>query len=68
MATKELTGNSILIAGASGGLGSALAGQLALLARDIFRLEALLVEGLRLAADISNSESCRAAVSRVLEE
>mgnify|MGYP006291189837 CR=1 FL=1 len=75
MTTKQLTGNSVLIVGASGGLGSALAGELArrgarlaLLARDISRLKALPVDGLRLAADIRNSEACRAAVGRVIEE
>lgn len=75
MATSDLTNASILIAGASGGIGSALAAELsqrgarlALLARDADRLAALPVAGLRIPTDIRCAEACARAVQQVLDE
>lgn len=75
MATEDLTNASILIAGASGGIGSALGSELArrgarlaLLARDADRLAQLPFSGLCIAADIRSSDDCQRAVQRVLDE
>jgi cyclic-di-GMP-binding biofilm dispersal mediator protein len=70
----ELNGASVLIAGASGGIGSALAAELiergcrlGLFARDADRLEDLPVDGVRIAGDIRNTDDCERAVQRVLD-
>jgi cyclic-di-GMP-binding biofilm dispersal mediator protein len=75
MSTTDFTGASILIAGGSGGLGSALAttladrgARLALLGRDAGRLEAVAVPALRIRADIRRGEDCDRAVQRTLDE
>jgi cyclic-di-GMP-binding biofilm dispersal mediator protein len=63
-----VSGASVLVAGASGGLGSALAGELhargamlTLVARRPESLEAVTVPGARLAADLRTVEGCAAA-------
>jgi cyclic-di-GMP-binding biofilm dispersal mediator protein len=60
---------SVLVAGATGGLGSAIASLLAsrgdrltLVARDAARLAALAVEGHRVALDLRSPDACRQAV------
>lgn len=65
---------SVLVAGASGGLGAALTIELAqrgavltLVARDVERLAALPVEGSRVALDLRSPEACRAAVDAAIE-
>ena len=65
---------SVLVAGASGGLGAALTMELAqrgavltLVARDVERLAALPVEGSRVALDLRSPEACRAAVDAAIE-
>ncbi len=70
----ELEGRSILIAGATGGLGSALATHLAergatltLVARSAERLEALPMAGHRLALDLRDPSACATAVSEAVE-
>jgi len=63
-------GRSVLVAGATGGLGSAIAANLAergatltLVARDSERLAALEVDGHRVSLDLRDPRSCEAAVS-----
>jgi len=65
-----LAGASVLLCGASGGIGSALAlelhgrdATLTLAARDASRLAALPVPGERLAGDLRSAETCSEAVS-----
>ena len=65
----SLAGASVLVAGATGGLGSAIAADLqrrgavlTVVARDEGRLAALPVEGRRLAVDLRSPEGCEAAV------
>lgn len=67
--TDDLAGRSILVAGATGGLGSAIAANLArrgatltLVSRTPDRLEALAVPGHRVALDLRDPASCEAAV------
>jgi cyclic-di-GMP-binding biofilm dispersal mediator protein len=69
----ELKEASVLVAGASGGIGSALAKglsergcRLGLLARNADRLEELDVDGKRIAADIRSSDDCQRAVEWML--
>lgn len=70
MTTKHLlSGQSILVAGASGGLGTALAiecanrgATLTLVARDAGRLATVPVEGQRAALDLRSPDACAAAV------
>ncbi len=64
-----MIGRSVLVAGATGGLGSAIAADLmrrgatmTLVARDMERLDALDIEGHRVALDVRDPASCRAAV------
>ena len=67
--THPLSGQSVLVAGASGGLGSALAGELArrgavltLVARDADRLSAVPVDAQRVPLDLRLPDACAAAV------
>jgi cyclic-di-GMP-binding biofilm dispersal mediator protein len=67
--TTGLGGASVLIAGATGGLGSALAAELArrgaeltLVARSAERLDRLGIPGRRLALDLRSAEACAKAV------
>ncbi len=69
-----LVGRSALITGASGGLGSAIALELArhgatltLVARDEKRLAAVPVQGHRLALDLRNPDSCALAINTAFE-
>jgi cyclic-di-GMP-binding biofilm dispersal mediator protein len=69
-----LTGASVLLAGASGGLGSALAAALdqrgaivTAVGRDANRLNALPARGGRLVADLSDSDACEEAVDLASE-
>jgi cyclic-di-GMP-binding biofilm dispersal mediator protein len=69
-----MSSRSTLIAGASGGMGSAIARELAsrgdaltLVARDRSRLDALEVEGHRLALDLREPEACERAVAEARE-
>lgn len=71
---KTMQGQSVLIAGASGGLGSSIAKNLAargavltLVARDRARLERLDVAGHRAALDLRDPEGCSAAVSEAIQ-
>ncbi len=73
-ADSSMDGSSVLIAGATGGLGSAIARDLArrgatltLVARDDERLAALDVEGHRVALDLRDPGSCHAAVRAAVE-
>jgi cyclic-di-GMP-binding biofilm dispersal mediator protein len=73
-AEQALQGSSVLIAGATGGLGSAIARDLAqrgasltLVARRPDRLAALDVPGHRVALDLRDSASCHAAVAAAVE-
>jgi cyclic-di-GMP-binding biofilm dispersal mediator protein len=66
-------GRSVLVVGATGGLGSAIATSLAqrgaaltLVARDPQRLAALPVDGHRFAADLRDPAACEAAVARAV--
>ena len=68
-AGMSLQGASVLVAGASGGLGSALATELAgrgaaltLVARRAERLDRLVVPGRRLALDLRSASACTRAV------
>jgi len=70
----DLTGRSVLIAGASGGLGSAIARDLAargatltLVARRPEPLEAVGVDGRRLALDLRDPGSCTTAVQAAID-
>ncbi len=70
----DLTGRSVLIAGASGGLGSAIARDLAgrgatltLVARRPEPLQALDVDGHRLALDLRDPGSCTTAVRAAID-
>ncbi len=72
-ARHPLSGQSILIAGASGGLGTALAVELArrgailtLVARDADRLAASPVDGHRVALDLRSPDACAAAVDATI--
>jgi len=65
----SLAGRSVLVAGATGGLGSAIAGDLAargalltLVARDPDRLTALDLPGHKVALDLRDPQACEAAV------
>lgn len=69
-----MTGRSVLIAGASGGLGREIASVLAsrgarltLVGRDAARLEALGIEGRRVALDLRDVDACRSAVQAAVE-
>jgi len=68
-ADATMTGRSVLVAGATGGLGSAIAANLAnrsatltLIARDEQRLGALDLTGHRVSLDLRDPDSCAAAV------
>jgi cyclic-di-GMP-binding biofilm dispersal mediator protein len=70
VARYPLQGSAVLVAGATGGLGSALASELhrrgatlTLVARDQGRLDALPVPGVRLAADLRSAAACEQAVA-----
>lgn len=61
---------SVLIAGATGGLGSAIAGELArrgdrltLVGRDRSRLDALPIDGQRVVADLRDVDACRCVIT-----
>ncbi|MDH3681020.1 MAG: SDR family oxidoreductase [Acidimicrobiia bacterium] len=65
-----LAGAAVMIAGATGGIGSAVAGELhrrgarlALVGRDEHRLHQLQAPGQRLALDLRSPEACRKAIS-----
>ncbi len=65
---------SVLIAGATGGLGSAIATDLArrgdrltLVARDATRLDALPVDGARVALDLRDPDACATAVRHAID-
>ncbi len=65
---------SVLIAGATGGLGSAIATELAergdrvtLVARDAARLDALPVDGRRVALDLRDPDACATAVRHAID-
>lgn len=67
-------GRSVLVAGATGGLGSAIAANLAqrgamltLVARDAERLSSLRVDGHRVCLDLRDPRSCEAAVSATID-
>lgn len=69
-----MQGHSVLVAGATGGLGSAIAADLAqrgatltLVSRSAERLDALGVPGRRFAADLRYPDSCRQAVQAAVE-
>ncbi len=71
---RRLDGRSVLVAGATGGLGSAIATDLAsrgasltLVSRDEGRLRALDVPGRRVALDLRDPGSCTAAVRAAVE-
>lgn len=71
---REMSEMSVLIAGATGGLGSAIAADLeargatlTLVARNEERLSALAVAGQRLALDLRDPESCERAVHAAVE-
>jgi len=73
-ASTSLQGKSVLIAGATGGLGSAIAANLAergasltLVSRDADRLQSLGVPGRRVALDLRVPESCDAAIKSAVE-
>jgi len=74
MATeRSLSGLSVLVVGASGGLGRALAADLAgrgatltLVARDAERLDAVPAEGHRVALDLRMPSACEAAVDAAI--
>jgi cyclic-di-GMP-binding biofilm dispersal mediator protein len=70
MHTDELAGRSVLLVGATGGLGSALAADLAgrgailtMTGRRVDALDALAVSGHRLALDLRDPRSCEDAVN-----
>jgi cyclic-di-GMP-binding biofilm dispersal mediator protein len=69
-----IDGRSVLVAGATGGLGSAIASELAsrgavltLVSRDEARLDPLNVPGHRIALDLRDPASCGAAISAAVE-
>lgn len=69
-----MTARSVLVAGATGGLGREIAAVLAsrgdrltLVGRDAARLEALPVEGRRVALDLRDVDACRAAVQAAVD-
>ena len=69
-----MNGRSVLVAGATGGLGSAIAANLAqrgatltLVARNPERLASLAVHGHRVSLDLRDPRSCQAAVSAAIE-
>lgn len=71
---NDINGTSILIAGATGGLGSEIAAnlaargaQLTLVARDQARLDALPVRGWRHSLDLRDPKACRAAVQAAVD-
>lgn len=72
---RSLDGASIVLAGASGGLGSAIGARLAkqgarlvLFARDEQRLTALDLPGTRIAGDYRDGDACQVAVDAALTE
>ncbi len=74
MATTSLDGASVLLLGATGGLGGALGRELAergaaltLVARDLKRLEQLDLPGARVALDLRSPDACAAAVRAAVE-
>jgi len=71
--TGSVRGRSVLVAGATGGIGAAVVRELAgrgailtLVARDRARLDALDVPGHRLALDLRSPAACRAAVDEAV--
>jgi len=73
-ADQTMAGSSVLVAGATGGLGSAIArdlerrgATLTLVSRSLDRLNALDVPGSRLALDLRDPDACHAAVRAALE-
>lgn len=71
--TRNLDGASIVLAGASGGLGSAIGARLqkagarlVLFARDVSRLEALDLEGSRIPGDLRDGDGCRDAIEAAI--
>jgi cyclic-di-GMP-binding biofilm dispersal mediator protein len=74
MATTSLNGASVLLLGATGGLGGALGTELArrgatltLVGRDRTRLEQLDISGARVALDLRTPDACSAAVRAAVE-
>jgi len=72
--TSSMHGRSVLVAGATGGLGSAIAANLAergatltLVARNSERLAALRVDGHRVSLDLRDPRSCEVAVSAAVD-
>ena len=70
----DLDGRSVLVAGATGGLGSAIAadlarrgGRLTLVARDSDRLANVDVPGHRVALDLRDPQACEAAVAAAID-
>ena len=70
-----LSGASVLVCGASGGIGCALARELhrrgavlTLAGRDRARLEAVPVPGLRLAADLGSAQACEQALALAAQD
>ena len=73
-ATDDMTGRSVLVAGATGGLGSAIARDLArrgatltLVARRAEMLETLDVDGHRVALDLRDPSACETAVRAAVD-
>ncbi len=73
-ANHNLEGSSILVAGATGGLGSAIAHNLAargavltMVARDQDRLDGIPLPGHRIALDLRNPDACDAAVAAAVQ-
>ena len=73
MSEISLTGSSVLVAGATGGLGSAIArdmaergAELTLVSRSAGHLADIDVPGHRLALDLRDPDSCRAAVDAAI--
>ena len=74
-ATYPLAGSSVLVAGATGGLGRAIGAELArrgavltLVSRSVDRLGALDLPGARAALDLRSPEACAAAVGAALDQ
>ncbi len=74
MSEQSLSGRSVLVVGATGGLGSAIAADLAergatltLVARNAARLASLGVHGHKVSLDLRDPSSCKAAVRAALD-